>query len=62
MKTNKSYQKRIKITRGGKLVSRAPGQNHFNARQNGDARMRRARAGKFHATMTRTDKSRFLGI
>lgn len=33
MKTNKSFTKRLKITKNGKLLSRAPGFNHFNAKQ-----------------------------
>ena len=33
MKTNKSYTKRLKITKTGKLISRKPGFNHFNAKQ-----------------------------
>lgn len=33
MKTNKSYSKRLKVTKTGKLISRAPGFNHFNAKQ-----------------------------
>lgn len=32
MKTNKSYLKRIKVTKNGKLVTRKIGQNHFNAK------------------------------
>jgi len=43
MKTNKSYTKRIKVTKNGKLVARRPGQNHFNARQTGQQRLRRKR-------------------
>ncbi len=35
MKTNKSYTKRIKVTRNGKLVARKPGQDHFNAKERG---------------------------
>ncbi len=35
MKTNKSYTKRIKVTRTGKLISRKPGQDHFNAKERG---------------------------
>lgn len=31
-KTNKSFQKRLKITRTGKILTRIPGQNHFNAK------------------------------
>lgn len=33
MKTNKSFTKRVKLTRTGKIVSRKPGQNHFNAKE-----------------------------
>jgi ribosomal protein L35 len=33
MKTNKSYSKRLKVTKNGKIISRAPGFNHFNAKQ-----------------------------
>jgi len=43
MKTNKSYSKRIKVTKNGKLIARKPGQNHFNARQSGQQRLRRKR-------------------
>jgi ribosomal protein L35 len=32
MKTNKSFAKRIKVTKNGKLVTRKIGQNHFNAK------------------------------
>ncbi len=43
MKTNKSFTKRIKVTKNGKLVARKPGQNHFNARQTGEQRLNRRR-------------------
>jgi len=33
MKTNKSYTKRLKVTKNGKLIARKPGFNHFNAKQ-----------------------------
>jgi len=32
MKTNKSYAKRIRITKTGKLLVRQAGQDHFNAK------------------------------
>ena len=35
MKTNKSYTKRIRVTKSGKLVARMPGQDHFNAKERG---------------------------
>lgn len=43
MKTNKSYTKRIKVTKNGKLVARRAGQNHFNAKESGSDRQRRKR-------------------
>jgi ribosomal protein L35 len=43
MKTNKSYTKRVKVTKNGKVIARKPGQNHFNARQTGQQRLRRKR-------------------
>ena len=33
MKTNKSFTKRLKVTKNGKIISRKPGFNHFNAKQ-----------------------------
>ena len=33
MKTNKSYTKRLKLTKNGKVIARKPGFNHFNAKQ-----------------------------
>lgn len=32
-KTNKSFTKRIKITKNGKVKSRKPGMNHYNAKE-----------------------------
>jgi ribosomal protein L35 len=33
MKTNKSFSKRLKVTKNGKIISRRSGFNHFNAKQ-----------------------------
>jgi ribosomal protein L35 len=33
MKTNKSYSKRLKLTKNGKVIGRKPGFIHFNAKQ-----------------------------
>jgi len=38
-KTNKSYSKRIKVSKNGKLTTRKKGQNHFNAKKSGQGRM-----------------------
>ena len=32
-KTNKSFSRRLKVTRKGKVLNRVPGKNHFNARE-----------------------------
>ena len=39
MKTNKSYSKRLKLTKNGKVLSRKPGFNHFNAKQSRGAQL-----------------------
>ncbi len=39
MKTNKSFSKRLKITRNGKIVARKPGKNHFNAKEKRSTQM-----------------------
>ena len=40
-KTNKSLMKRVKITGSGKIMKRPPGQNHFNAKDNGSKGQRK---------------------
>ena len=50
MKTNKSFTKRLKITRKGKLVARRPGQNHFNAKESRAGHMNRGRTQNIHVT------------
>lgn len=37
VKTKKALLKRVKITGTGKIMKRPPGQNHFNAKESGDA-------------------------
>lgn len=44
MKTNKSYTKRIRVTKKGKLVARKSGQDHFNAKERGRTKGRKKRA------------------
>lgn len=38
MKTNKSFSKRVRVTKTGKLVARKAGQNHFNAKERGNTK------------------------
>jgi len=58
MKTNKSYTKRIKVTKNGKLVARKPGQNHFNAKESRQGRMARRR--KTTLTLSNRAKRQYL--
>jgi ribosomal protein L35 len=58
MKTNKSYSKRIRVTRNGKLVARKAGQNHFNAKASGSKRNSKRRAVTL--TLTAKVRRRFL--
>ncbi|OGD68660.1 hypothetical protein A2996_00110 [Candidatus Campbellbacteria bacterium RIFCSPLOWO2_01_FULL_34_15] len=58
MKTNKSYKKRIKISKNGKLVTRKIGQGHFNAKSSGTKNLKKRRASSI--TMTNKSKARFL--
>jgi ribosomal protein L35 len=58
MKTNKSYTKRIRVTKNGKLMARKPGQNHFNAKQSGATRSGKRRAVEL--TLTAKVVRRFL--
>ena len=42
-KTKKAFAKRIKVTKNGKLLKRAAGQDHFNARDTGTQTKRKRR-------------------
>ena len=59
MKTNKSFTKRLKITRRGKIVARKPGQNHFNAKENRESQMNRRRAQTL--ILTKKVSQRYIG-
>lgn len=58
MKTNKSYAKRLKVTKNGKILARKAGQNHFNAKASGNRTLRGRRMQEFK--MTGKEKARFL--
>ncbi len=46
MKTNKSFTKRLKVTKNGKIIGRKAGQNHFNAKERGGKTLNKKRAMK----------------
>ncbi|MBI5644903.1 50S ribosomal protein L35 [Candidatus Kaiserbacteria bacterium] len=58
MKTNKSFLKRLRVTKKGKIIARAPGHNHFNAKRSGSERQRKHRVRGME--MTQQNRSRFL--
>jgi ribosomal protein L35 len=57
-KTNKSFAKRIKVTKGGKLMARRAGGNHFNAKESRATQLNRK--GKSELFLTNKAKSRFM--
>jgi ribosomal protein L35 len=58
MKTNKSFSKRIRVTRTGKLVVRKAGQDHFNAKERGRTKGVKKRAQAM--PMTTRQRRNFL--
>ncbi|MBI1999569.1 MAG: 50S ribosomal protein L35 [Parcubacteria group bacterium] len=57
-KTNKSYTKRLKVTKTGKILARKGGIDHFRARKSRQNDMDRARWKPF--AMTPKAKQQFL--
>ena len=58
MKTNKSFSKRLRVTRTGKIIGRKAGQNHFNAKESSRTRMARNRT--LNVNFKNKAKARFL--
>jgi ribosomal protein L35 len=58
MKTNKSFTKRIKITKNGKMKTRQPGLNHFNAKESRASQLGKRKDNNF--AMTNKSKSYLL--
>lgn len=48
MKTNKSFTKRLKVTKNGKIIGRKAGQNHFNAKESGSQKQNKKRSMEMH--------------
>jgi ribosomal protein L35 len=58
MKTNKSFTKRLRITKNGKILMRKAGQNHFRAKQNRRSQLNKHRG--LIMVMKNKARSRFL--
>lgn len=59
MKTNKSWLKRMKVSKNGKIKVRPKGQNHFNAKESGNT-TRAKRGVKANFIISAKKLSRFL--
>ncbi len=57
-KTNKSYSKRLKVTKNGKILARGTGQNHFNAKESGRQNQKKNRSAEY--PMSNKDIARFI--
>lgn len=56
MKTHKAISKRFKITKSGKVLKRAAGQDHFNARESGKVTRNKRRDRQMSECFTKTIK------
>jgi len=56
MKTKKSVVKKVKITKNGKVIRRATGQNHYNSKETGAE----GRAKKKDVRMFKTDEKNIV--
>lgn len=59
MKTNKSYTKRLKVTKNGKVLARKPGHGHFNAKADRSKQLNKKRLVEFK--ISNKLRERFLG-
>jgi ribosomal protein L35 len=58
-KTNKSFSKRLKVSKNGKISSRKSGQNHFNIKERRRAQMAKKKGVAF--PMSNKDKAFYIG-
>jgi len=60
MKPNKSFTKRLKVTKNGKVLARKTGQNHYNAKES-RRRTQLAKKGLSPVTIgSNKERARFL--
>ena len=58
MKTNKTFMKRVRVTKNGKVKARAKGHNHFNAKESRRHQLAKKRSTNF--VMTNKSASRYI--
>lgn len=54
MKTHKALAKRFKVTKTGKVLKRATGQDHFNSRESGKTTRNKRRDRQMSESYTKT--------
>jgi len=54
MKTHKALTKRFRVTKKGKVLKRAAGQDHFNSREGGTTTRNKRRDRKMSESFTKT--------
>ncbi|MFZ6015344.1 MAG: bL35 family ribosomal protein [Patescibacteria group bacterium] len=57
IKTRKTVSKRIRVTKKGKVLKRAGGQDHFNSRESGKTTRNKRRDKKVSKAFTKSMKS-----
>lgn len=57
-KTNKSFTKRLKVTKKGKILARKTGQNHFNAKESRRSQLAKSKGVNF--PISKKDRARFI--
>jgi ribosomal protein L35 len=60
MKTHNAIAKRFKVTKTGKVLKRAAGQDHFNAREGGKTTRNKRRDRSMSECYTKTIKKRVI--
>jgi len=58
MKSNKSFAKRLRVTKTGKIIARAKGQNHYNSKERTATQLSKRRG--VAVSMNRVTRARFL--
>lgn len=58
MKTNKSFTKRLRVTKNGKVIGRKAGQDHFNAKESRNSQLNKKRGVQLQ--LSNRLKRRFL--
>ena len=57
-KTNKSFSKRLKVSKNGKITARPTGRNHYNAKESRRAQLGNKRGVNF--LMSNKDRAHYI--